>query len=286
MEDSCGLDCYATVVEGRLGILVAISMGLAAFAFIRWMWSGFYGSVDQVWGIAPAVYAWLCVLLEPSPRGLLASTLVTLWAFRLSYNFARRGGFHEEDYRWPYMRAWFSSQFGVCCFFFWFTCITLNLIILGFSLPAYVVSTHSTVPFNALDCISASAMLFFIVLEAVADQQQWNYQTGKIKALAAGNATKEQKRGFLAEGLFRYSRHPNLFAEMMIWWSFYGFSVACTGQYLHWSIIGPTVLTGIFIGSTDLTEKISSSKYPLYAVYQTTTSRIVPWTSTPLPKQE
>jgi steroid 5-alpha reductase family enzyme len=40
---------------------------------------------------------------------------------------------------------------------------------------------------------------------------------------------------------------------------------------------GRTLLTLLFQGSTRLTEQITLRKYPLYAEYQRTTSRLLPW---------
>ena len=49
------------------------------------------------------------------------------------------------------------------------------------------------------------------------------------------------------------------------------------GSLWQWTAIGPLLLTLLFIGSTRLTENISSSKYPAYADYQSTTSMVIPW---------
>lgn len=277
LEGSCSTSCEDTVATGRLALLVSISLLFGAYAFVRWLWSGFCGSVDQLWNIAPAFYSWLCVYFEPTARGTLAAAVCTVWSIRLTYNFARKGGFHEEDYRWLYMRAWFSTKLELCCFIFWFTALVQNLLILSFTLPAYVVTLYPKVPISALDLLLACGVLGFVALETVADQQQWNFQTEKKLAISQGRASEAQKRGFLAEGLFRYSRHPNVFAESMVWWLFYGFAVTASGHCLHWSIGGVVFLTLIFQGSVDLTEKISASKYPMYAVYQKTTSKLVLW---------
>ncbi|TPX69804.1 hypothetical protein SpCBS45565_g02150 [Spizellomyces sp. 'palustris'] len=95
-------------------------------------------------------------------------------------------------------------------------------------------------------------------------------------------------RGYLTTGLFKYSRHPNFFCEIMIWWSIYGFSVAATipkstglkdltwSNIVNWSIIGPIMLTLLFQGSTSFTEGISAKKYPTYQIYQKATSRLIP----------
>ena len=52
---------------------------------------------------------------------------------------------------------------------------------------------------------------------------------------------------------------------------------AAAGSLLQWSGIGVVLLTGLFIGSTRLTEQISLSKYPEYADYQARTSPVIPW---------
>jgi len=93
--------------------------------------------------------------------------------------------------------------------------------------------------------------------------------------------TGDLKRGFLSHGVFRYSRHPNFFGEMGIWWFVYLFSVAATYpihiQWINPTIIGTVLLTLLFQGSTPLTEYLSSSKYPAYKQYQKTTSRLIPF---------
>ena len=46
---------------------------------------------------------------------------------------------------------------------------------------------------------------------------------------------------------------------------------------LNWTIVGAASLTLLFQGSTWITEKITLQKYPAYAGYQKTTSRLMPW---------
>lgn len=70
------------------------------------------------------------------------------------------------------------------------------------------------------------------------------------------------KRGFITDGLFKYTRHPNFFCEISMWWVIYFFSVSSSG--LNLSGIGALLLNLLFLGSTALTEKISCEKYPAY----------------------
>jgi hypothetical protein len=58
--------------------------------------------------------------------------------------------------------------------------------------------------------------------------------------------TGDFKRGFITSGLFRYSRHPNFFAEQCVWWALALFSVAVTGDWSHWTFVGAVLLSLLF----------------------------------------
>ena len=77
-------------------------------------------------------------------------------------------------------------------------------------------------------------------------------------------------------GLFRYSRHPNYLCELGMWWVFYLFAVAASGQWIHWTGAGFVALTALFVGSIRLSESISAQKYPSYRDYQASVPCIIP----------
>mmetsp|Transcript_26189 Transcript_26189/g.23051 ORF Transcript_26189/g.23051 Transcript_26189/m.23051 type:complete len:101 (-) Transcript_26189:310-612(-) len=63
--------------------------------------------VDRGWSIFPVVYIWIHYYRSKNnPRLLLMSVLATVWGLRLTYNYARKGGYTSkgEDYRWPFLR--------------------------------------------------------------------------------------------------------------------------------------------------------------------------------------
>jgi steroid 5-alpha reductase family enzyme len=80
----------------------------------------------------------------------------------------------------------------------------------------------------------------------------------------------------MSEGLFRFVRHPNFASEQAIWISFYLFGVAASGKWINWTIAGPLLLVILFVGSSELTEKISSGKYPAYSDYKKEVPRFIP----------
>jgi steroid 5-alpha reductase family enzyme len=116
--------------------------------------------------------------------------------------------------------------------------------------------------------------LLFTVGETVADQQQWDFHQWKSAEVAAGRTPTPR---FLQSGLFRFSRHPNYFFELAQWWVVFLFGAVAAQSVLEWTLIGPFLLTLLFVGSTRFTEQISLSKYPEYELFQRSTSAVVPW---------
>jgi len=149
------------------------------------------------------------------------------------------------------------------------------LLLLIFSPIYYVWKYGNQIALNNLDLIATVLFLLFFTFETIADEQQWNFHLKKQKQQSFKTGS-----GFLREGLFRYSRHPNFFCEICLWWTFYLFSVAVSHQtsvWINYTIIGALFLTLLFQGSTAFTESISSKKYPDYKQYQKTTSKLIPW---------
>lgn len=63
-----------------------------------------------------------------------------------------------------------------------------------------------------------------------------------------------------------------------MWWVFYLFAIAATGEIFNWSGFGLVALTGVFFGSTRMTETISASRYPSYSDYEAAPPRLIPFT--------
>jgi steroid 5-alpha reductase family enzyme len=65
--------------------------------------------------------------------------------------------------------------------------------------------------------------------------------------------------------------------EQAIWIVFYLFSIASTGSWINWSMMGCLLLLILFKGSSDFSEEISASKYPDYKEYQRKVPRFLPF---------
>jgi steroid 5-alpha reductase family enzyme len=248
-----------------------------------------YSQVDRIWSIIPCIYTWIFALYPSIKLGenlntrlLIASILVTLWSFRLTFNFYRKGGYTAggEDYRWPYLRKnIISNPILFQIFNLLFISFYQNFLLLSLILPAYIMFVNRNNSFGNFDVIIAISFLTFFLGEIISDQQQWNFQNKKKELKELNKLEGEFAVGFITSGLFRYSRHPNFFCEIMIWYCFYSFSAASCSELFNITITGPTLLALLFQGSTWLTEKISCEKYPKYSEYQKIVNRLLPWFS-------
>ncbi len=236
--------------------------------------------VDRIWSIVPVIYLWIVAIaagLTDARLDVMAG-LVTLWGARLTFNFARKGGYAgigtgAEDYRWVVLRARMSPlQFQF--FNLFFIVIFQNAVLVLIASPAFTAFAHRSAHFGVADGVLTVLFLVFLVGETVADQQQWEFHAGKKIELAAG---REPSPRFVQTGLWRLSRHPNFFFENAQWWTIFAFGAVAAGSVQQWTVAGIVLLLAVFIGSTTFTEAISRSKYPEYLAFQRSTSVVIPW---------
>lgn len=95
---------------------------------------------------------------------------------------------------------------------------------------------------------------------------QWAFQTQKyaLKAKGASALAKaggDFVRGFRTTGAFAVSRHLNFFCEQSLWWIVYGFTITSGSALVNWTVVGPFLLSLLFLGSTDMTERLTAAKY-------------------------
>jgi steroid 5-alpha reductase family enzyme len=256
-------------------VVVLLAAAVCTFCFVASVVSKDNSWVDRLWSIVPVAYVWVFAMAAglADVRLDVMAGLVTLWGARLTFNFARKGGYSGvEDYRWAVLRGRMTrAQFAV--FNLLFIVLYQNAILVLITLPAFTAYENRT-PFGPLDVLLALLFLVLLAGETLADQQQWDFQRRKAEAIAAG---RDPGPRFLQDGLFRFSRHPNFFFEQAQWWVLFLFGAVAAGSLLQWTVLGAALLTLLFVGSTRFTESITKSKYPEYADYQATTSAVVPW---------
>jgi steroid 5-alpha reductase family enzyme len=265
-------------VDHHLGSLsafeltAALAAGAAALCWVLSVVFREYSWTDRLWSVMPPVYAGVYAWSRgfSDARLNLMAALVILWGARLTFNYARKGGYAKggEDYRWAVLRQRLGTGWKWHAFNFSFIAGYQQFIVWAITLPCWAVSSATAAPLGALDLALAGLFLAALALELVADQQQWAFHQEK----KAGRA-----KGFLTTGLFAFSRHPNFFAEQAQWWLLALFPLVAGSPALSFHWLGVVLLTLLFLGSTRFTESITLSKYPDYAQYQSRVSAQLPW---------
>jgi steroid 5-alpha reductase family enzyme len=256
-------------------VVLAVAGAVSAACWIASLVTRDTSWVDRIWSVVPVVYVWIFAFASGlgDLRLLVMASLVTLWGARLTFNFARKGGYTGmEDYRWAVLRGRMSpAAFQV--FNLFFIVLYQNALLVLITLPALTALENPT-PFGPLDIVLVVLFLGALAGETLADQQQWDFHRWKAAETAAG---REPAPRFLQSGLWSVSRHPNFFFEQAQWWLFFLLGASAAGTVLVWTVVGAALLTALFIGSTIFTESITRSKYPEYAEYQARVSAVVPW---------
>lgn len=266
---------------------VYIVAGIIAYTFIVGEITMNNSQVDKLWSIVPIIYVWNMTFLgEMNERMVLMAILVTIWGSRLTFNFARRGAYTwrfwagEEDYRWEELRKrpGFNNRFVWMIFNLFFICTYQNVLIFLFTLPILTSLGTNTTPLMWADYLLAVIFVGFVVIEFIADQQQYDFQTEKYRRINNNLPLDEYAHGFVRTGLWSKVRHPNYASEQSIWVVFYLFSVVATGEWINWSVAGCILLIILFKGSSDFSEDLSAKKYPEYKEYQKRVPRFIPFT--------
>ena len=267
-----------------LTVVCLWALGFAVTAFIFGIITNDYSWIDRIWSILPVGFVWYYAYRGGFSLALCAAAaLVTVWGARLTFNFARKGGYSGmEDYRWIHLRKKITNPVLWQLFNFFFISFFQTGLFVLFTFPVYSMTFHSDGSLPVLFWIFAGIAAVLVCLEFAADQQQWNFHAAKKaeaeQKIYPSEYRSDVKSGFLSHGLFGLCRHPNYFCELGFWWTMWLAAFSLNRSPLGSGLFGPVMLTFIFIGSTIMTESISASKYPDYREYQKkVVSPIIPW---------
>lgn len=197
------------------------------------------------------------------PVQLVASLLVVVWAVRLGGYLFRRILRMKVDHRFDGIRE-DPLRFAR----FWLLqAITVAVVMLPVS---YLLDRAHPSAFGAWAVVGAAVWLVGLLIEAVADAQKSAFKA------------KEENRGrFIASGLWRYSRHPNYFGEMLVWWGLFVYAAPVLHGAAYAVVAGPVFITLLllFVSGIPPLERGADERYgddPAYREYKRRTSILVP----------
>jgi steroid 5-alpha reductase family enzyme len=212
-------------------------------------------------------FALLAVVLPFTGAGralqLVAALLVVVWAVRLGAYLFRRILKMKVDHRFDGVRER-PLRFAR----FWLLqAVTAAVVLLPVS---YLLGLEHPPGAGPWTVVGAALWLAGLLVEAVADAQKASFRG------------KEQNRGrFVDRGLWRYSRHPNYFGELLVWWGLFVYTVPVLHGAALAVVIGPLFITMLLLFVTGIPplERSADRRYGNdagYRDYKRRTSILVP----------
>lgn len=223
---------------------------------------------DILWGPGFVVVALTAALMNPflTHTQFIATVLVFIWALRLGISiFARNSKKLQEDFRYRDMKnSWGNSKK-------WqpFTHIFLlqGLLLLIVALPLLLMNVipQRLIVFGFVEVLGLILWLIGFVFESVADYQLFVFKN-----------KPENKGKIITTGLWKYSRHPNYFGEVLLWWGLFVFLIKSIGIFP--GILGPILLTFLIlkVSGVPLLEKRYQDNKD-FADYAKKTNVFFPW---------
>jgi steroid 5-alpha reductase family enzyme len=234
-----------------LGLNAAVVAVVMLVVWIVSLAKGDVSIVDVVWGLGFVLLAWLTyVAQEPGAHGLVMCILVTLWGLRLAGHILVRNWGQPEDARYRKLRRkyapfWWKSLFVVFAL--------QGVLLLIVSLPLQLGERDGNV---VLDVVGGVVFGCGFLIETIADLQLFVFK-------------RAFPREVMDRGLWAWSRHPNYFGEMVLWW---GLGLMAISADLPWSILallGPATITFLLlrVSGVPMLEASMKERRPAYAAY-------------------
>eukprot|EP00257_Ricinus_communis_P023028 XP_015582909.1 uncharacterized protein LOC8275698 isoform X2 [Ricinus communis] len=196
-------------------------------------------------------------------RQVILSLLVVIWGFRLGLFLLMRILQWGEDRRFDEMRG----NLGRLAIFWILQAVWVWTV----SLPVTVVNASDRNPsLEARDIIGWIMWSMGFLFEATADQQKLAFKN-----------SPENRGKWCNVGLWKYTRHPNYFGEIFLWWGIFVASAPVLEGAEWLVILGPVFLTLLllFLSGIPLLEKSADKKFgnvAAYRAYKRTTSPLIP----------
>jgi steroid 5-alpha reductase family enzyme len=216
------------------------------------------------------ILAWTCVYFSHLTRRKLALVImVTIWGVRLGRYLFTRVLQRGKDERFDKIRIHpirFLAFFLIQALWVW---------IVSFPVTLAITSPVRT-KLNKIDYLGWALWFIGFLWEAIGDSQK-----------SAFNANPENKNQILKTGLYRFSRYPNYFGEILLWTGIfitssnqlhdYELAIACISPFFTFYLL--RYLSGVPLGDKkynsryekleDLTEE--------WREYKESTNILIPW---------
>jgi steroid 5-alpha reductase family enzyme len=218
---------------------------------------------DVMWGPGVALCGWVAYVQHQGVFLLLLNILVSVWAVRLAYHIGTRFfNKSQEDARYAQWRKEWKYFYlrSYAQVFLLQGCLMILV-----ALPAIAIMTTHYIPLLVL--LGGCVWIVGFVFEALGDYQLKEFLQNKKDGKVQGE--------IMQSGLWKYTRHPNYFGEVTLWW---GLWIMTLGTGLWYGIIGPITITILilYVSGIPMTEARYKGNAE-FEEYKRRTNAFFPW---------
>lgn len=220
---------------------------------------------DPYWSVMPPFMAllWALTLSRLGATHIVILMLVMMvWAIRLTYNWWKNWhGFAEQDWRYDMLRDKnvklypMTNLVGIH--------MVPTLVVFFQMIVVYRILLFAS--FNIGFLVGALIALAAPIIQYFSDRQMYEFRQ-----------KNSQTKKVINTGLWRFSRHPNYFGELLFWVAIYVMYLLGS-KTLDWAFLAPLSMIALFVFiSVPMMEKKLAGR-PGYDEYKASVSMIIPF---------
>ena len=224
--------------------------------------------IDIFWGPSFIVLgSSLIIFMDKlySERALMILFLVILWGMRLAIHLGIRNIGHGEDFRYVEWRKEGGSNYWWFSFFRVFTLQGALATLVGVSIYFGYLNDN---PLSYIEVFFGSTLFFIgIAWESISDIQLKKFRKNP-----------KNKGKICKVGLWKYSRHPNYFGDLVVWFSIFTFSLSSNNiLIILGSLLSPLIMGMIFYYITGpILDQAMIKSRPKYKEYMKQSNSLFP----------
>jgi steroid 5-alpha reductase family enzyme len=242
-----------------LALLIQIVMFIPAYFFKT------DKLTDMSYGLTFIILAFIALVSNKiSFAKTLLFIMILAWGLRLVIYLVIRIMRTKKDSRFDKIRGSFVKFFG-----FW---ILQGVTVWIVMLASLLFFNSEPISLSILSLIGFLTWLYGILIEGIADHQKFSFKNNPAN-----------RGSWIQTGLWKYSRHPNYFGEMLCWTGIYIYALPALSASSLNMLIGLAsplyiILMLRFVSGVPKLEKADDEKYkgnPEYKAYKKRTSMII-----------
>lgn len=219
---------------------------------------------DIAWGPGIAIVALTAYFTHKDPdiSTLFLTATVFLWALRLAIRIGIRNAKKSEDPRYAQWRSSWGKWFYVRSYGQVYLLQGILMVFMGY--PLLHIAAFDSPMISSTFFIGLTMWICGFIFEIISDYQLDQFIQNPIN-----------KGKIMQQGLWKYSRHPNYFGEVLLWW---GLWIAISpASYSFIALISPLLITFLIlkVSGIPMAEK-HMEKNPEFQEYKKRTSVFIP----------